>query len=108
MCGLDNTTSTNMDLDNPPKRYKSAYRPRISSVRVEYEAFEFRRWECIVDGDGNVDIIQHKQTGTILVVKHWQRFIRDGSRNGGYIASGLSKFAFKVSLTCYMVSLHVR
>ena len=79
-----------------------------NTVHVEYEAFEFWWWECIVDGDGNVDIIQHKQTGTILVAKHWQRFIRDGSRNGGYIASGLSKFAFKVSLTCYMVSLRVR
>ncbi|KAG6380424.1 kinase-like domain-containing protein [Boletus reticuloceps] len=80
---------------NSPKRYKSAYRPRVSSVRVEYEAFEFRRRECIIDGDGNVNIIQHKQTETILVAKNWQRFIRDETHKGGYIASGLSKFAFK-------------
>ena len=84
---------------HPSKQYKSAYKPCVSSVCVEYEAFQFRRHECIVDGNGNADIIQHKHVETILIAKDWQRFIREGTRKGGYIAKGLSKFAFKVSLS---------
>lgn len=88
------------------KQYKSAYQPYISSVRIECEAFQFRQRECIINSDGNVDIIQHKHTETILIAKHWQRYISEGTCKGGYIVKGLSKFAFKVRLPCltYMFS----
>lgn len=86
---------------SPVKWYKSAYRPQISSAWIEYEAFEFVRQDCIVDGDGNISLIKHNETETVLVAKHWQKHISGGVQHGGYIAIGLSKFAFKVAFLLY-------
>ncbi|KIM57257.1 hypothetical protein SCLCIDRAFT_130887, partial [Scleroderma citrinum Foug A] len=64
---------------------------------IEYEAFEFVRQDCIVDGDGNISLVKHNETETVLVAKHWQKHISGGVQHGDYIAKGLSKFVFKGS-----------
>ena len=81
---------------SPAKRYQSAYRPQVSSAHIEYEAFEFVQQDCLVDMDGNISLVKHNKMESILVAKHWQKYISGGVPKGGYISKGLSKFAFKV------------
>jgi len=52
----------------------------------------------MVDGDGNISLVKHNEMETILVAKHWQKYIPGGIQHGGYISKGLSRFAFKVAL----------
>ncbi|KAI5985010.1 hypothetical protein EDD15DRAFT_2374518 [Pisolithus albus] len=58
---------------SPVKRYKSAYQPRIPTDPIEYEAFQFKRRECSVDAEGNVNISICNEIETILVARNWQK-----------------------------------
>ena len=93
----------------PAKRYQSAFKaPQLhsefsSALALMFDSYQFMQTFCTVNGEGGIMLIKKSKSGTILVVKGWQKFaqsskpIEAGVSTQGYLSQGYSKFAFQVS-----------
>ena len=91
----------------PAKCYESVfkapeYRSEFSSVAaLMFDSYSFVRTFCTVYLQGEILLVKKLEPETILVAKGWQKTARaSGLLSGppdGYLSSGFSKYAFRVS-----------
>ena len=107
---LCNLIIMNLDLAvaaPPAKSYESVfrapeYRSEFSSVAaLTFDSYSFVRTFCTVDLQGEILLVRKSEPETILVAKGWQKTARAGGLLSGppdgYLSSGFSKYAFRVS-----------
>jgi hypothetical protein len=80
--------------------YVSAYRSHSKSATsiasLSYDAYHFTRMTFSVDKECNVLEKVQEMVETILVARDWRKQIGKGGGKGGYLGSGMMKFAFEV------------
>ena len=89
----------------PAKHYESVFRaPEYQSEfssALTFDSYSFVRTFCTVDLQGEILLVKKLEPETILVAKGWQKTARAGGLLSGppdgYLSSGFSKYAFRVS-----------
>ncbi|KAF8870561.1 hypothetical protein CPB84DRAFT_1906769 [Gymnopilus junonius] len=90
-------------LTAPASRYRSAFRAewasQVSTVgpaeKLEYETFQFTRFDYELDETGRMCEIVSDELEDIEIADGWLKHAKEGLPVGGYISKGLSKYAFK-------------
>ncbi|KAI0367997.1 hypothetical protein BV20DRAFT_1054383 [Pilatotrama ljubarskyi] len=93
--GLRSSATTRAVSSTTPKltsQYCASFRPP-SAIPIQYCEFRFRRVTCFTDDTAQISLVNTCDEA-ILIAKDWQKYKGMEKREGGYLGSGASKYAF--------------